>query len=70
MEYLVAASASFPGFLPRLSSPSAEKHMCNVLGREASEGPNNQGQAHTARQGHPFEDVINSRRERACSQRR
>ena len=45
MEYLAAASASFPGFLPRLSSPSAEKHMCNVLGREAREGPNTQDPA-------------------------
>ena len=45
MEYLAAASASVPGLLPRLSSPSAEKHMCIVLGREAREGPNTQDQA-------------------------
>ena len=31
--------------MPRLSSPSADKHMCNVLGREAREGPYTQDQA-------------------------
>ena len=45
MEYLAAASASVAGLLPRLSSPSAEKHMCIVLGREAREGPYTQDQA-------------------------
>ena len=45
MEYLAASSASVPGLLPRLSSLSAEKHMCIVLGREAREGSNTQDQA-------------------------
>ena len=45
MEYLAVASASVAGPLPRLSSPSAVKHMFNVLGREAREGPYTQDQA-------------------------
>ena len=44
MKYLAVASASVPGLLPRLSSPSAEK-LCIVLGQEAREGPNTQDQA-------------------------
>ena len=45
MEHLAVASASVAGLLPRLSSLSADKHMCNVLGREAHEGPYTQDQA-------------------------
>ena len=39
-------------------SRSAEKHVCFMVAREAREGPNTQDQAHAARQGHPFEDVM------------
>ena len=45
MEYLAVASASVAGPLPRQSSPSADKHMFNVLGRGAREGPYTQDQA-------------------------